>query len=326
MGKYLIQYFSGTGNTHHMVKTIEQNLKDKGYFVELLNIESYKDINLKDYETHIFCFPIYGFGTPSIMLKYISNIKANESAANAAVICTSAGFEGQALNHVNGLLKKKGFKVIYSDMVTFTYNWTQMFNPQSKEVEKKVFKKADLRTKEIMDKIIKNKSEYKKMNIFGLGLSWIVFTIFRNFARRVLGKTFIADKSCVNCGKCKSICPAKAINMYGGRPRWNWNCESCQRCINICPNKSIQLSILKLLIFLILELIPIWFLMKINAYVYSLSIIANIFLYLIMFFINTIASGVIIGVIEKVRIIRKILEVSYTKKYRRNIATDFKIM
>lgn len=325
MGKYLIHYFSGTGNTYHMVKTMEWNLKDKGYIVDLLNIEKSEDIELKDYDNHIFCYPIYGFGTPSIMLKYISSIKVNRDT-NAVIICTSAGFEGQGLSHVNALLNNKGFKVIYSDMVIFNYNWTQLFNPQSKEIEEKMFEKADLRTKEIIEKIINNKSEYKKMNIFGLGLSWIIFTVFRNLARRVLGKTFIADKSCVNCGKCKSICPVKAINMSEGRPKWNWNCESCQRCINICPKKSIQLSIVKLLIFFILELIPIWILIKINAYVYSLSIIANIVLYLIIFYINTIAAEVIIGVMEKVRIIRKILQISYTKKYRRNVATDFKII
>lgn len=325
MGKYLIHYFSGTGNTYHMVKTMERNLKDKGYMADLLNIEKPEDIELKVYDTHIFCYPVYGLGTPSIMLKYISGIKVNRNA-NAVIICTSAGFEGQALSHVNALLNEKELKVIYSDMVIFNYNWTQLFNPQSKEIEENVFKKADLRTKEIIEKIINNKSEYKKMNIFGLGLSWIIFTMFRNLARRVLGKTFIADKFCVNCGKCKSICPAKAINMSEGRPKWNWNCESCQRCINMCPKKSIQLSIVKLLIYLILELIPIWILIKINAYVYSLSIIANIVLYLIMFCVNTIAAGVIIGVMEKVRIIRKILQISYTKKYRRNVATDFKII
>ncbi|WP_160690483.1 EFR1 family ferrodoxin [Clostridium sp. C2-6-12] len=324
MVKYLIHYFSGTGNTHYMVKAIEENLKDKGYLTELLNIESPKRINLKDYETHIFCFPVYGFGTPSIMIKYISDIKVNVNA-NAAIICTSAGFEGQALSHVNGLLRKKGFKVIYMDMVPFTYNWTQLFNPPNKEIEENVFKKADLKIKEIIDKITENNYEHKKMNVLGLSFSWIIFTIFRNLGRKVLGKTYIADESCVSCGKCKRICPAKAINMYEGRPNWNWNCESCQRCINMCPKKSIQLSIAKLLIFLISEVIPIWILMKINTYIYSLSIITNIALYIIMFLVNTIAAGRIIDIMEKVRIIRKIFEVSYTKKYRRNVATDFKI-
>lgn len=325
MGKYLIHYFSGTGNTYHMVKTMEKNLKDKGYLLDLLNIEKYDEVDLKDYEAHIFCFPVYGFGTPSIMLKYISNIKTKIST-NAAIVCTSGGFEGQSLRHFKALLNQKGFNVIYTDMVTFTYNWTQMINPQGKEIEEKVFKKADSRTKEIIDKIVKNKSEYKEVNKFGLGVSWIIFTIFMSFARRVLGKTFIADKSCINCGMCKNICPVKAIDIHEGRPKWNWKCESCQRCINMCPKKSIQLSIAKLLIFLILEIIPIWILMKINAYIYSLPIIANIVLYLIMFFINTIAAETIIGIMEKVRIMRKIFEVSYTKKYRRNVATDFKIM
>lgn len=66
--------------------------------------------------------------------------------------------------------------------------------------------------------------------------------------------------------------------------------------------------------------------MKINASVYSLSIIANIVLYLIMLFINTIAAGVIIAIMEKVRVFRGIFEISYTKKYRRKVETDFKIM
>lgn len=325
MSRYLIHYFSGTGNTYHMVKNMEQDLKNRGYWVDLLNIESSEKIDLKNYGTHIFCFPIYGFGTPSIMIKYVSGINENINA-DAVIVCTSAGFEGQALSHFDLILKKKGFKVIYTDMVIFTYNWTQLLNPQSKEIEEKVFKKADLRTREIISELTKNQSKYQKRNIFILALSWVIFTIFRNLARRVLGKTFIADKSCVHCGKCKSVCPAKAINIYDGRPSWNWNCESCQRCINMCPKKSIQLSIVKLLFFLIVELIPIWILININAYVYSLSIIANIVLYLIMFLVNTIAAGVIIDVMEKVRVFRKIFEINYTKKYRRNVAADFKII
>lgn len=324
MYKYLIHYFSGTGNTYHMVKVMENDLKIRGYSVDILNVENNTNIKLENYENHVFCFPIYGFGTPSIMLKYISEISVNINS-KAAIVCTSAGFEGQALSHLEGVLNKKGFKVIFTDMVIFTYNWTQIINPQRKEIEEKVFKQADLRVKRIIEKITSSEVDYKKRSVFSLAMSWIIFTIFSKLARRVLGKTFIADKSCVNCSKCKSICPAKAISMYNGLPRWNWNCESCQRCINMCPEKSIQLSIAKLLIFLILELIPIWIIVNINKYVFSLSIISSIFLYFTMFLLNTIIAGIIIDQMEKVRVFRKIFEVSYTKKYRRNVASDFKI-
>ena len=186
MCKYLIHYFSGTGNTYHMVKTIESELRSKGYEVDLLNIEKDKDKNLDDYEVHIFCFPVYGFGTPSIMLKYISNLNIVKS--KAAILCTSAGIEGQSLSHCKYLLNKKGFKVFFTDMVTYTYNWTQIINPQSKEIEERVFKEAEVKVIEITKKIINNEISFKKTNIIILVLSWVVFIVFSNLGRRILGK------------------------------------------------------------------------------------------------------------------------------------------
>jgi len=323
MCKYLIHYFSGTGNTYHMVKTIESEIINRGYKVDLLNIEKDKNENMNDYEVHIFCFPIYGFGTPSIMLKYISNF--NVIKAKAAIICTSAGIEGQSLSHCNYLLNKKGFKVFFTDMVTYTYNWTQIINPQSKEIEEKVFKAAEVKEIEITKRIINNDTNFKKPNIIILILSWVIFVMFQNLARRILGKTFIADDTCINCSKCKEVCPVKVIDMYNNKPRWNRNCESCQRCINICPQKSIQVSVIKLVIFVILELIPIFIISYINNYIYNLPIIVNIILYCLMFVINTIIADVLISIMERVRIFRKLLKVSYTKKYRRNIAKGFNI-
>lgn len=323
MYKYLIHYFSGTGNTYHMVKTMESELRNRGYEVDLLNIEKDMVKDLSDYQVHIFCFPVYGFGTPSIMLKYMLNL--NTIKSKAAIVCTSAGIEGQSLSHCKYLLNQKGFKVFLTDMVAYTYNWTQILNPQSKEIEEKVFKAAEVQEIEITKKIINNEINYKKPNIIILALSWIIFIMFQNMGRRILGKTFIADDTCINCGKCMEVCPVKVVDMYNGKPRWNSNCESCQRCINICPQKSIQLSIVKLVIFVISELIPILIISYINSYIYNLPIMVDIILYCLMFVINTIIANVLISVMEKVRIFRKLFKANYTKKYRRNIAKGFNI-
>jgi len=322
MFKYLIHYFSGTGNTFHLVKTIEGELRNKGCEVDLLNIEKSEDRKLNDYNFHIFCFPVYGFGTPSIMLKYISKLKAAELYPTA-IVCTSAGIEGQSLNHTKYLLNKNGFKVFFTDMVVYTYNFTQILNPQTKEIEERVFKAAETKIIEITKKIIKNKTDFKKINIIILILSWVIFALFCNLGRRILGKTYIADYNCINCGKCKDVCPVKAIDMYNGRPRWNSNCESCQRCINICPQKSIQLSIIKLAIFVISELVPILIILDINKYFYHLPILVNIILYCIMFVVNTFIANILISLMEKIPAFRKVFQISYTKKYRRNIAKGF---
>lgn len=324
MSNCLIHYFSGTGNTYHMVGIIRNQLMERGYKVDIFNIENDSNKQVIDYKLHIFCYPIYGFGTPSIMLRYISNFKCSRGS-RAVVICTSAGEEGQALHHFRYLLKKNGFEVLFTEVVTYTYNFTQILNPQSKETENKVFRQAEIKIMDIIKKICNNERYLKRRNIIILTLYWIIFALFSRVARKLLGRTFIADDSCINCNKCKNVCPAKAITMHNGKPRWNLNCESCQRCINICPNKSIQLSIVKLTIFIIAQLSPILIIIFINKSIKGLPIITDIALYCTMFSINTLLADKLISFIERLQIFRKVLQVSYTKRYRRNIAKGFKI-
>lgn len=324
MGKYLIHYFSGTGNTYHMVKIIEHEIRNTGCEVNLLNIEKDANVELNDYEFHIFCFPAYGFGTPAIMIRYILNINLVKSH-RAAILCTSAGYEGQALSHMKHLLNKKGFKVFFTDMIIYTYNWTQILNPPSKETEAKVFEKAEVKIIEATKRIVNNENSFKKRNIVALALSWIIFIAFSKLGRRILGKSFIADSFCIDCGKCKEICPVKVIDMNNGKPRWNLKCESCQRCINSCPKKSIQLSVVKFIIFIMAEVSPILIIMDINNYLTHLPAVLNVILFFILFIINTFLADILIYLMEKVKLFRKIFEISYTRKYRRNIAKGFKL-
>lgn len=323
MCKYLIHYFSGTGNTYHLVKTLKDNLINRGYEVSLLNIEKDKVKNLINYKLHIFCFPIYGFGTPSIVLRYINGLSTIKS--KAAILCTSAGAEGQALSHCKHLLRKKGFDVFFTDMITYTYNWTQIINPPTKDEEANLFKAAEVKISEVVKCVINYKTNFLKRNIIYLTLAWIFFVGFSKVGRRVLGKSYIADSSCINCGKCEKLCPSQVIQINNGRPYWNLNCEGCQRCINMCPKRSIQLSIIKLGIFILFELAPILLLLYSNNYVTHLPVILNLILYFIMFILFTILANCFISVLEKFNMLKKLFEISYTKKYRRNIAEGFNI-
>lgn len=323
MCKYLIHYFSGTGNTCHMAETIASVIKSSGHSAELLNIEKAVNVDLNEYDTHIFCFPVYGFGTPSIMLQYISKLRMHKKL-KAAVICTSAGAEGQALMHVKGMLEKRGCNVYLTDMIIYTYNWTQFFNPQSKEVEEKVFKAADEKTVEITKKIIGNEKYIKKKNLIVLLLSWVVFLVFNNFGRRILGKIYIADDSCTGCGLCKNSCPSQTIDMHNGKPCWSSRCTSCQRCINICPQRAIQMSVLKLVLFIVFELLPIPILIYINRRVLNMPFAANAVFYIIGFLIGTVFTDWLINILEKLPGLNKAFQLSYTKSFRRNFARGFK--
>lgn len=321
MKRALIHYFSGTGNTYHMVNVIGDRIKQQGYEVVYQNIESENKEQLNDFILHIFAYPIYGFGTPSIALRYIKSLKSVEGR-KASIICSCYKNEGQSLTHVTSILKRKGYDVFLTDIGIYPHNWTQIANPVDEKTQRKVFEDTDNRIVELADKITDFQVSMRKCSILNLALSWFIFIIFSLLGRRILGKTFIADSSCITCGKCKEVCPAKSIYLSKCKIKWNWKCENCQRCINICPKQSIQTSPIRLITFVLFEIAMLFFLMGINQY-YELSLLVNTFLYVLLFLIITFFMDISMNALEKIQIVRKLFEYSYTKKYRRYMVKEF---
>lgn len=321
MKMVLIHYFSGTGNTYHMVNVMGDRMKQQGYEVVYQDIESENKEQLNDFILHVFAYPIYGFGTPSIVLRYIKNLKPVKGS-KTSIICSCYKNEGQSLTHVTSILKRKGYDVFLTDIGIYPHNWTQIVNPVDEKTQKMIFEDTDNRIVGLAEKITNFQGSIRKCSILNLALSWFVFIIFSLLGRRILGKTFIADSSCISCGKCKEVCPAKSIYLSKGKVKWNWKCENCQRCINICPNQSIQTSPIRLITFVVVEIDMFFFLVGINEY-YELALLVNILLYGVLFLVITFFMDIIMNVLEKIKIIRKLFEYSYTKKYRRYMVKEF---
>lgn len=322
MKNALVHYFSGTGNTYHMAKVIGNRIKQQGYDIVYNNIECGNKEQVNDFTLHVFLYPVYAFGTPSIVLRYLKNLKP-VNGCKTSIICSCVEFEGQSLNHVTSILKRKGYDVFLTDIGIYPHNWTQIANPVDEKTQRKVFEDTDIRIVELSDKITSFEVSMRKCSILNLGWTWFVFILFSILGRKILGKTFIADNSCISCQKCKNSCPVKAIQLIKGKPKWNWQCENCQRCINICPSQSIQTSQIRLIIFIIIEIAMAFVLISINQH-YKLPFIANIFLYGVLFLAVTFFIDIIMNASERVSIVRKLFEFSYTKKYRRYMVKEFK--
>lgn len=318
----LIHYFSGTGNTYHMVKIIGNSLKQQGYEVKYNNIENGNTEQLNNFSIHIFSYPVYAFGTPSIVLKYIKSLKT-VNGCKAAILCSCGGFEGQSLTHMTALLKRKGFDVFLTDAGIYPDNWTQVLNPKDEKTQEKIFEETDNKVRLLAEKISILEASIKKYNVFNQSWSWIIFVFFTTVGRRILGKVFIADSSCTSCGKCQKVCPVKSVQLKNGKPRWDWKCENCQRCMNICPSKSIQTSLFKLIVFIAISIALIFMIKAINSYLYFHALM-NILLYCVFFIISLFLIDIIFRVLERIPIIKKLFEYSYTRKYRRYMVNEFK--
>ncbi|MDD3304498.1 MAG: EFR1 family ferrodoxin [Clostridia bacterium] len=326
MKKYLIHYFTGTGGTYHAVKTIGNKLESDGFEVEYVSIEKDKKDKLEDFDIHVFTYPIYGFGTPHIMINYLKKLqKVNNLKAVILSVC--AGFEGQSLNHVTHILKKKGFDVFNTNIVFYPSNWTQLINPVDEQTQKSIIERAKERLDIIAKEIIDNTKSINNRSAIVSFFSWMMFLLYSYIGRRIMGKMYIADNNCNSCKKCEKICPAKVIKMVKGKPRWNWSCEGCQRCINLCPQKSIQTSIWRLAVLLVTDIIPMFLLVVINKYL-SYSILSKIIIYTVLYImLNILLKWIfdwVIEVLEGNKFLRGVFSNSFTKRFRRYFIDDFK--
>jgi ferredoxin len=144
--------------------------------------------------------------------------------------------------------------------------------------------------------------------------------MFREFGRRVLAKSYIADASCTGCGLCARVCPARSISLRRGRPRWAQRCVACNRCINLCPSGSIKTSTAILIAHMALSILIFAFALTVplpRDLVYAARIGARglILIVLTVLQLGPIASGLL--ALSRVSALRGFFESSFMAKFRR---------
>ncbi len=331
----VIHFFSGTGNTRHAAELIKKGLESSGYRCSLINSDFREGATAAGAGLEVFTFPVYGFAVPKSMLRYMKSLHPAKDtpAAILAVGGTAgkdSGFAGASVYQAEAMLKKKGYKVFFIDFISYPENWTLLFNPSTKEVSAKVFAEKDALVAEMAGKIASGQPGINKCSTFHLVWSRIVGWMFRLLGSRTLGKMMIADEKCNSCRLCEKTCPSRAIQMSKGKPRWNWQCQQCNRCINICPRKSIQTSVARLVLMLLTipaSIVGVLALPDSMLHITRIGVINTLYtiaLVLAVYLPLCYIVDRLIFLLEKIPVVRKLFEASFTKNYRRYTAPGFK--
>ncbi|WP_158211969.1 EFR1 family ferrodoxin [Methanobrevibacter sp. 87.7] len=85
----MIFYFSATGNSKYVSKSIADTTNDK--IIDIINIENYK-FNLEDNESIGFVFPTYFWGVPPIMLDFIDKVEFSNYNNNYVYSISTYGY------------------------------------------------------------------------------------------------------------------------------------------------------------------------------------------------------------------------------------------
>ncbi len=264
--KVAIRYFTGTGNTARAAAIMESAFRDALWTVDTRELRARMTdpyAGTEDAALLVVAFPALGFSPPVLMRSWLARLprvaKDKTGAADGrrvAVLCVGGavmekgryvpGWGGGAPFAAARILGRRGWEVAGIGEVSYPGNWTQVSNPPDKADADLIRSKNDPEVRAFAAALIAGERPILRRSAAGRALIGGIAVLFRWAGRRVLGRLFIADDSCTGCGLCARTCPALAVRMKRGRPRWNLRCLSCNRCVNVCPTRSIVTSSLAL--------------------------------------------------------------------------------
>lgn len=233
-----IYYFSATGNSLKVARDIADRLGKAA----IISISAMKNTKLDfSSETIGIVFPVYIWGIPAIVSRFIENIGATSPQKYIFAIATCKSQPGGALNQLNKKLKKHGLLLSAGFNVKMPGNHIVYYETDSVESQNEKFKAWEKRLSEIVT-LIKNHNMCKIESgslikrILGTGILHRLIT--KTFPES--DKRFWTDSNCTGCGTCSNVCPVKNIEIVDHKPFWLHRCEQCVACLNLCPNQAIQ--------------------------------------------------------------------------------------
>lgn len=236
-------YFSGTGNTRIIADLIREELQLESIIVETFAIDELlkqgKKIDIEKYYMIGLGHPIYGFGAPRVMERFI-DILPVVSNKNVFIFKTGADFISVNHNSSGILIRKlqrKGYNVFYDRIICMGSNFYVKYTD---EFVKQLYLTAVEKVKHMCKEILSGKERIYKNSILMKSISYVSNFGEDKILARLFGKTLKVTKHCIQCGKCIKNCPTSNIYMENNKIRFKWDCTLCMRCIYQCPNNAIM--------------------------------------------------------------------------------------
>lgn len=224
----MIFYFSGTGNSRWAAAQIAAQTGDTAQDITTLKkapaLETEHQIGL--------VFPVYAWGAPEAMFRFAQTL--TKTGQFTFGVCTCGEEAGYAMKKLSQV-----FPLDSSYSLVMPNNYILGADIDDETTIRQKIRAAEKAIAVLSQEIVQRKKVYRvQEGSFPALKSGIVHFGFNRFARSA--KPFHALDTCNGCEICAQHCPAGAITMENGTPKWAAQCYQCLRCIHECPQKAIQ--------------------------------------------------------------------------------------
>ena len=240
----MICYFSGTGNSRWVAKTVSAHFADNRLvdMADAVVSGNSLSFNLSEGERLGFVFPVHSWGIPWIVRRFIKKMTVNNYYSNLIYCILTCGDDSGLTNRMlQKLFRRKGWQCrhIYSVQMPNTYVVFPGFDADPVELEQK--KKAE--AVPTLDKIMAAIESDSPIDCYlqkgqQFLKSRIIYPLFCKF--KMSSKPFYYTDKCIGCGICVKNCPTHNIRLENDRPVWGDCCTQCLSCLHRCPQTAIE--------------------------------------------------------------------------------------
>ncbi len=233
--KTILYWFSGTGNSLAVAKTLAARLED----ATCVPIRDALRTPPSSADRIGLVFPVYGWGPPRIVERFVRRLELQPHIPVFAV-ATYAGTPGGTLDVLRRVLQGRGLDLTAGWGVKMPENYPPLGGAPVPEKQQEINQSAAEKMDQIAAALQAASAgpPEKSPRILRL-LSRAVHPLFRRFVPRA-DRFFRVESSCDGCGLCAAVCPVADIRLQDGRPVWLGHCEQCFACFHWCPRQAIQ--------------------------------------------------------------------------------------
>jgi NAD-dependent dihydropyrimidine dehydrogenase PreA subunit/flavodoxin len=234
-----LYYFTGTGNSLFIAKTIAKELSD----VSLIGINQMDLANeiYSDSDMIGIIYPIYFLDIPEPVQHFISNLIIREDAY-LFLYANYGEHLGNGLYNPYIALKKRGFKIDASFGVALPDN--SIIFPTDIENQVHMLKISN----EIINQHAKRIANRETTSSPKINYTYHVISPMMKLVNHLflgMNKITIDTEKCSNCNICTTVC--SSYNMLKGttKPTIGRHCSMCFSCIHYCPKEEIHFKNMK---------------------------------------------------------------------------------
>jgi len=236
----MIFYFTATGNSFFAV----EKLRSENEIIVSIT-KSYHDshytFDAKHEQNIGFVFPVYFFGIPYIVAKFIHRIELLlPPNPYIYLVLTCGGATGQAGRLFKHALAAKGIPLHTQFAVKMPDNYIPFFTVPNIEKQQRILSHAAASLIVIQQKILHHANgDHNRCK--GPLPALLTKFIYPRYDKTRYTKKFRVADACNGCGLCVNFCPDKAIALQGKHPVWvKPQCSLCLACVHRCPKHAID--------------------------------------------------------------------------------------